>query len=532
MSLRQERGVRRLGDVLVEHGLITRAQRRAALRAQKRSGGRLGEVLVSRGTLSRDQLNWALGNLLHIPYVQPDPAAIDPALIAAVPLELWRRCQAVPMARVGDELTVAMADPTDLEAIEAIASAAGVPVKAAMANAAAIERAVGALGGGSAARLTQAALLPRGVRLPSRREVLGDPSAVTLVRRHLLDAVRRGADEVIFRPAGDCLVAHTRLRRHAINEASYPIALLGAAIERVRALAGFAAGADAAFQERAVALEIEGCALEVAVSLYQGIQGPRARVRVRPLRQEPRPLGELGFDAQTAARLERAARARAGLIVVCGPERSGCSTTLYALLRAAAAPGLHAVTLERAVRHTWAVATQLEVQDAARYLSTLGALAARPPDLLLAEGLHGREFWTAFGPQTLASTLLLGEMRAADALTALCQLRDCGLTGADLASSLRLIVAQRLVPRPAGRGKARLGLTFELLEPGAEKGTFSFSAQQPSAPKGDTQSGDILLSAPKGGAAGRFAGKQNVPLVSEAIRRAGLHTFAKSVAEP
>jgi len=330
MARQHEAKVRRLGDVLVEHGLITREQRRAALKKQHESGGRFGEILVQERILSRDQLNWALGNLLGIPYVQLDARAIEPELTGLVPLDLLRRCQAVPMVRLGEELTVAMADPTDARAIEEIRAAAGARLNVAMADAAAIQEALSAF-------------------------------------------AQRGAGG-----------------------------------------------------------------------------------QLKPRQAAQRPLGELGFDEATQARLRRAAQARAGLIVVCGPRRSGCTTTLYALLAVAASPERRVVTLD--------------ARSSADYLGALGRLAEDPPDVLLAERLHQAEVWSALRPETLVSTLVLGEMRAGDVLGALGQLRDCGVKGALLASSLRLVVAQRLVQRRSPEGETLPGvqLLHQVLEPDQE----------------------------------------------------------------
>ncbi len=464
--------VRRLGDVLVEHGLITAAHRRAALREQRASGGRLGEILVRDGVLSRDQLNWALGNLLHIPYVRPDLASIDPSLFSMIPLEVLRRCEAVPMALVGDDLTVAMADPTDVQAVEALrAAAASARVHVAMAEAAVVHQVLAAVAQRDVSRpLPRIALRARSEGAVSRRDILADTTGNALLRRHLLDAVQAGADEVLLQGAGDALRVRTRLRGRVVEKASYPAALLPFVVHRLRLLAGMDLASQAPVQARAVALDVDGRCLDVRVSVYAALHGPAARLELRRRAGTPWPLSRLGLDRATAARLQRAALAPAGLVVVCGPQRSGCSTTLYALLRAARTPGRHLVTVEQSACHVWPEATQLEAQGAG-YLETVAELAKAPPDVLLAERLHEGEFWAALNPHTLTSTLLLGEMRATDAVSALGHLRDAGLTRTVLANSLRLVVAQRLARRgkpPAGGKGPGLTLVYEVLEPDQE----------------------------------------------------------------
>jgi type IV pilus assembly protein PilB len=438
----------RLGEVLVEYALITREQRRSALEKQKDSGKRLGEILVEDGVLTRDELNWALGNLLGIPYVELDASMVDPEAVRAVPMELLRRYRAVPMIRFGNELTVALADPTDSQAVADISAVTGAEVKLAMADAAAVEEVLGKLAATTPRAAQPPVQLPAGSRRPpSREEMLADLSGTTLVQHHLRRACQQGADEILFQPAGETFRVRYRVHGRFVDDASCPASFLPTVVTRLKLMAGLELETGAVFQEGQVPLEMEGRALEMLASVYATVHGPGARIRIRAKRAQPWPLSKLGFERAAMAQLRRAAAAPSGLVVACGPRRAGCSTTLYALLREAASPERHVVTLQSFTTCRYPDATQLELPYGAEYLAVLGKVAGQAPGVILAEGLHGREFWSAFEPQALASTLLLGEMRAEDALSALSQLREAGVGGAVLASSLRLIVAHRLAPR-------------------------------------------------------------------------------------
>jgi len=439
---------RRLGELLVEHGLITREERRAALEKQKTCEKRLGEILVDAGILTRDELNWALGNLLGISYVELEASIVDPDLVGLIPLDLLRRYEAVPMIRVGNELTVAMADPTDTQAIADISAVTGSEVKVAMADVGAIEATLESLATGRVPRSPRRIQLrPPTKRPPSRDEILGDASGALLIQHHLRRAYQEGAEEILFQPAGESFRVRYRLSGGLIDDASYPAAFLPTVITRLKLMTRLDLEAGIAFQEGQVPLEIRGRALEMFASVYATVEGPGARIRICAKRVAPRPLAKLGFEKATLARLRRAAAAPSGLIVVCGPRRGGCSTTLYGLLCEAAATDRRIVTLESFTAHRWPEATQLEMPDGPERLDVLRRVVGQNPDVVLTGGLHAREFWAAFPPEALTSTLLLGEMRAEDTLAAISQLRENGVGGAVLASSLRLIVAQRLAPR-------------------------------------------------------------------------------------
>ncbi|MFP4057093.1 MAG: GspE/PulE family protein [Candidatus Brocadiia bacterium] len=438
----------RLGDVLLAHGLITREQRRAALEAQKKSEKRLGEILVDQGALTRDELNWALGNLLGVPYVELEAPMVDPQLVRSIPLELLRRYQAVPMVQVGGELSLAMADPTDSQAVADLAAVTGSEVKVAMADPQAVEAVLGQFAAeaaeGPGARIE---LGREGKRAPSRDDILADPSGSLLIRHHLRRACQQGADEILFQPGEDQFRVRYRVHGRLVDDAAYPAGLLPTVATRLKLMANLELEPGILFQEGQAALDVEGKALEMFASVYATVHGPGARIQLRTKRAEPWPLEKLGMEKPAVAALRRAAHEPAGLIAVCGPRRSGCSTTLYALLSEGASPERHAVTLERSTTCRYPQATQLEVPYGPEYRGLLARLADQMPGLLLAEGLHDAAFWEALKPQTLTSTLLLGEMRAEDALAALAQLRENGVGDVVLSASLRLIVAQRLVPR-------------------------------------------------------------------------------------
>jgi len=438
----------RLGDLLVSHGLITRDERRKALQRQKRTGKRLGAILVEEGFLTRDELNWSLGNLLGVAYVELDAQMVDPELVASVPAELLHRYQVVPMIEVGGELTLAMADPTDTQAVADIASVTGAAVKAAMADADAISETLGKLvPEAPEAAEPHLTIRPSKQRAPTPEQILADASGETLIQYHLRQAHKQGADEILLEPAEDAFRVRYRVHGSLVDSASYPASFLPAVVTRLKLMAGLELEGDILFQEGQVALDLEGRALELLASVYATVHGPGARIQLRARRAEPWPLGKLGFDRTALAALRRAALAPSGLVVACGPRRSGCSTTLYALLAEAAAADRRAVTVQDFTSYRCPNATQIEVPPGPEYCGVVSSIAAQAPDVLLAEGLHDRAFWEAIGAQAVTSTLLLGEMRAEDTLSALGQLRENGVGGSVLAASLRLVVAQRLAPR-------------------------------------------------------------------------------------
>ncbi|UFS71922.1 Flp pilus assembly complex ATPase component TadA [Geomonas sp. RF6] len=117
-----------IGEVLLRSRIITEGELQAALEAQKVSGSRIGEALVKMGVVTQEDIDWALSHQLNIPYVRLKKENLDPAAIARVPAQLARRYQLIPLFLSGEELSIAMADPLNREAVEAVAEASGCQV--------------------------------------------------------------------------------------------------------------------------------------------------------------------------------------------------------------------------------------------------------------------------------------------------------------------------------------------------------------------------------------------------------------------
>ncbi|MDR5682631.1 MAG: hypothetical protein QN163_01205 [Armatimonadota bacterium] len=178
----------RLGEILVQTGLITRAQLDEAIAAHKQSGIRLGAALLQLGHASEDDIAWALSTQLQVPYVHLSPELVDPAAVERVPVHAARRLGLCPVIATTDEITVAMVDPTDEAAVAEVERISGLRVATAIALASDIETTLAALQS----------------RTGSPEVALGAPA----LRFHLSAAAAAGAEEIYFEP----LAAGIRVR--------------------------------------------------------------------------------------------------------------------------------------------------------------------------------------------------------------------------------------------------------------------------------------------------------------------------------
>ncbi|MFB3895070.1 MAG: four helix bundle protein [bacterium] len=132
----------RLGDLLIRYNLIKQEQLNAALLEQKTTKKRLGAILIDKGIVTEDAINYVLSEQLNITYIQLTPDMVDPAVVPLIPLDILEKYQAVPLLQVENELTIAMIDPTDQEAINEFINITGCRILPAIALSSAIKRVI------------------------------------------------------------------------------------------------------------------------------------------------------------------------------------------------------------------------------------------------------------------------------------------------------------------------------------------------------------------------------------------------------
>ena len=319
---------RHVTAILVDAGVVTDAQVDAGLVRQRETGRRIGESLVELGFVSEEDIAWALARQLGLTFVDVQGETLDPVLVRSFPEPLLRRLQVVPIVHSEDRLVVAAADPTDNDALHELEALAGCPVECVSATATAIARALDDVLGARPARRPRRATPDPDVRF----DVVWDRSGETFLRFHLSLALRLGATEIHFVQAGGSVNVFHRVGTQFLpspDESSEAIDVLSG---RLEALGMPEAGEHESHDECSAVVEADGRDRPIHASRLVGRD--RTSITIRLLRNpdDRVTLDQLGLDALDVARLRQLASEPSGLVVVCGPTGSGCSTTLAALL--------------------------------------------------------------------------------------------------------------------------------------------------------------------------------------------------------
>ncbi len=319
--------------ILLEAGVVTEEQVEQGVLRQRETGLRIGETLVQSGAVTEEDVGWALSRQLSLTLVDIEATSLDAELVRTFNETLLRRSDAIPLLREEAGVSFAVADPTDQEMLDRLEEATGGPIGLCIGTPTAIRRGLDAIfGGAHAITLAGVPAVPDG-----RYDVLWERSGATFMAFHLTSALKAGATEAHFMARDGQLFVAYRQGERLVQVATEPEQVLEALVGRLEALGGPVLG------KRIHAAGSVECSLPmgellVEVSVLRSREGVSVTLRPRPKTDRVPSLEDLGFDAVEAAELRSLVSLRAGLVLVCGPRGTECSSVLAALL-AAAQPG-------------------------------------------------------------------------------------------------------------------------------------------------------------------------------------------------
>jgi len=450
-----------LASILLEAGVVTDEQIEAGLELRQQTGRRIGEALVELGAVTEVDLGWALARQLGLQFVDLDPGALDSDLIKSFPDGLLRRLQAVPLIQAERSLSIALADPTDAEAMRELVRVARCPLYPSVATPSAIETALNAVLGPAPETTNRPATGAPG----PRHDVEWDRSGATYLLFHLSRAQRSGASELHFVPYGGELRVFHRIAGELVQEANEPYEVMFSLLARIETLNGPSIDDRVVHATGQIQCPMGEQELPVDVSLLNVDGGIAVTLGLRPPTAQPRQLEDLELPPVAVARMRELLERPAGLILVSGPVRSGGSTTLECLM-AALVPARRALMIETAPGPRLEGAARV-VLDVARAHALWGEIVVGQNvdvvglgDVLRGEHISETLSSAASGRLVLASTDWL------DSFALIEHLSNGAHARALLSRRLHLVLQQRRVRvRPAKKEKnATLARTVTLFE--------------------------------------------------------------------
>ena len=260
-----------LGEILLNCQLINQEQLQKAL---DRSEERIGEALISLGAVTQDEINWALGTQLDIPYLELNEEMIDQDLVKSFPSDILRRYQVIPVIKVNNDITLAMADPTDAQAINDMKALTRAKIKVALATYSNISAVIDKIFGPVKAAKEKAPKLqvqPEEMdRQTLERLIHKDNSGNTFVNHILIQAIKDKATEIHIQPASTSIWVRYRIKGTLQDRGSYPIELFSQILTRIKMMSGIIPLKKEAFKESYIETQILDKVLDLHLSFLPG----------------------------------------------------------------------------------------------------------------------------------------------------------------------------------------------------------------------------------------------------------------------
>ncbi len=450
---------RRLGALLVQAQLLTQEQLDAALVEQAVTKDMLGRILVDKGLVSESDLVSVLAAQVGFEFVDLDEYRVDPSAVSLIGESMARRYAVIPVGFEGDRLVVAMADPSNVFALDDIRTVTKREVKVVVAPRAAILDAIGRfhrMDEGVEDVSSQAAQeLELEEDLTQVRDATEDAPIVKLVNMLIAQAVDDRASDIHIEPTEHDLRIRYRIDG-VLHEVMRPAKSIQAGVvSRLKIMADIDIAERRIPQDGRVNVKIGGKAIDLRVATLPTVYGEKMVMRILDKSTAVLKLSELGLLESSMQRFEESYRKPYGTILVTGPTGSGKSTTLYATLNILNEDTKNVITVEDPVEYRLPGINQIQVNNKAglTFAAALRSILRSDPDILLVGEIRDRETAVIAVEAALTGHLVLSTLHTNDAATTPTRLVEMGIEPFLVASSLDCIVAQRLARRLCGRCK-------------------------------------------------------------------------------
>ena len=473
----------RLGDLLVKEKVITQEQLEQALKVQKDTGCRLGSALVRLGFLSEEDVTNFLSRQYGVPAINLSYFEIDPAVVKLIPFETARRYQILPLSRVGASLTIAMVDPTNVFAMDDIKFMTGFNIEPVVASETAIMEGVDKAYGSSDEENLESVMASidaaeadvevqeeeGDIALAELEKAADEAPIVKLVNLILTEAVKKGASDIHMEPYEKEYRVRFRVDGMLQSIMAPPLKLKDAITSRVKIMAKLDISEKRLPQDGRIMLKMQiggkKKALDYRVSTLPTLWGEKVVLRLLDKENLRLDMTKLGFEPESLEKFQRAILKPYGMVLVTGPTGSGKTNTLYSAISLLNKPDTNIMTAEDPVEFQLAGVNQVQMKEqiGLNLAAALRAFLRQDPNIILVGEIRDFETAEIAIKAALTGHLVLSTLHTNGAPETISRLMNMGIEPFLVATSVHLIVAQRLIRRICSECKEKVDLPPQAL---------------------------------------------------------------------
>ncbi len=445
---------KKIGELLLEKGYITKDQLRSGLSIQDQSSRKLGNILLEAGIVTEDQLVEVISERLKIPKINLASLVINPEIIKLVPVDIAKKHTIFPIFKMGQNLTIVMADPLDIIALDEIKYVTKCIIKRAVAGEKSIREAIDSyysvadsvrdiLGD----EAIEEAIDESSLIETAEEMVSGKGTVVRLVNLILTRAIADGASDIHIEPDEHQLRIRYRVNGIMREEADPPKKLQAEIISRIKIASELDVSEKRLPQDGRMSMLFKGRNIDLRVSTLPTIHGEKIVIRILDRAKLRTGLADLGLHGPMLDRWRQHIRQPEGLILITGPTSSGKTSTLYASLQEVNSIEKNIITVEDPVEYSLPLINQVQINEKAglMFASALRSILRQNPDTIMVGEIRDRETAAISVRAALTGHLVFSTLHTNDSISTISRLLDMGIERYLVTSALEAIIAQRLV---------------------------------------------------------------------------------------
>jgi len=452
---------KKLGEILVEGGLLTQKQLEEALPFQKKSNLKLGQFLVREGIVSESQIVDLVSNQLRLEKYRPDKYTIDVDLANLLPADIAHKYQAAPLQKNGLLLTIAMMDPLDINGLDAIEVYTNCEVEAIICTESHLNQLLNSLYGSYAGiggvledmeemeidKTTEKTHATEDVEVSSLQGMAEEAPVVRLVNSILSQGVREGASDIHVSPEKGSVQVRFRVDGRLHEVPAPPKSMFLPIISRLKILANMDIAVSRIPQDGRFTVKMKNKDINIRASTIPSIYGENMVLRLLDTSTSIYSLERLGMNENDRQKLERMISKPYGMILSTGPTGSGKSTSLYSILKKINQPDINIITVEDPVEYRIEKIRQVQLNRKAgmTFASGLRSILRQDPDVIMVGEIRDSETANIAVQAALTGHRVLSTLHTNDSPGAVTRFVDMGVEPFLVASVMIVAFAQRLV---------------------------------------------------------------------------------------
>ncbi len=470
---------KKLGPLLLQTGIFNQQELEDCLETAKRSGRSLWDIILDEKKVSEESLADTFSKWLKIPRVKIASLSIEPDVLKTLNEDLARKHEVLPTQIEGKQLVLAMANPTDFEALQDVEFAAGMRVKTVVATRTEITDAIEQNYAPEdrmqdfLANVTDAADFK--IVATDKEEVDLDkmdtrsaaelPPVVKMVNLVIHDAIRTSASDIHIEPALNAVQVRLRVDGVLRDYMQVPKWLHNAVVSRLKILAKLDIAERRLPQDGRIKVQLQNKPIDIRISTLPTHFGEKVVMRVLGSASIPT-FKQMGFNDTQSSVMESALNQPQGMILVTGPTGSGKSTTLYAMITKRQSPEVNIVTVEDPIEYQLQGISQVQVNLKAglTFAACLRSILRQDPDVILVGEVRDLETAEIAFQAAMTGHLVLSTLHTNSSLATIARLLDLGVDPFLITSSVSVIIAQRLARRICSKCKEPYTPSSGLLE--------------------------------------------------------------------